>query len=232
MRLTIAKKLWLGFGTAAIVPILTALTIMANMRTVEKTLDQLTRVEEPAHKSANRMMKSLAEEGLSVLRYLTSSDPKYRDEAQEAESQFLEARAQYNDLARTSEERQLGETANVLFQEHKALGEALMQMTDEEDGVRQGVWDHFRKLHEMVHRRAEGKEATTGQETVLNGMDRWLEKYLKAPLEQFEERKLKQLEELELPMIVPIPMIQEKGVAPEEYVSQMVRRAIGYQVKI
>ena len=51
-------------------------------------------------------------------------------------------------------------------------------------------------------------------------------------LEQFEERKRKALEELELPLIVPIPMLQEKEVTPEEYVSQMVRRAIGYQVKI
>lgn len=51
-------------------------------------------------------------------------------------------------------------------------------------------------------------------------------------LERFEERILKTLEALEVPMIVSIPMIQEQQIAPEEYVSQMVRRAIGYQVKI
>ena len=51
-------------------------------------------------------------------------------------------------------------------------------------------------------------------------------------LERFEERTLKHLETLEQPMIVSIPMIQETEATPEEYVSQMVRRAIGYQVKI
>lgn len=51
-------------------------------------------------------------------------------------------------------------------------------------------------------------------------------------LEQFEERKRKTLEELELPFIVPIPMLQEREASVEEYVSLMVRRAIGYQVKI
>ena len=51
-------------------------------------------------------------------------------------------------------------------------------------------------------------------------------------LERFGERTLKNLEALELPMIVSIPMIQEHQISPEEYVSQLVRRAIGYQVKI
>ena len=51
-------------------------------------------------------------------------------------------------------------------------------------------------------------------------------------LEKFEERALKSLEKLEMPLIVPVPMIQESESTPEEYVSQMVRRAIGYQIKI
>ena len=51
-------------------------------------------------------------------------------------------------------------------------------------------------------------------------------------LEKFGERTLKSLEKLEMPLIVPVPMTQESGITPEEYVSQMVRRAIGYQVKI
>ena len=51
-------------------------------------------------------------------------------------------------------------------------------------------------------------------------------------LEGLEERRRKQIEELDVPLIVPVPMIQESELTPEEYVSQMVRRAIGYQVKI
>ena len=51
-------------------------------------------------------------------------------------------------------------------------------------------------------------------------------------LERFEERTRKQIEGLELPLIVPVPMTQESNVVPEEYISQLVRRAIGYQVKI
>ena len=51
-------------------------------------------------------------------------------------------------------------------------------------------------------------------------------------LEGFEERTRKQIEGLDVPLIVPVPMTQESGITPEEYVSQMVRRAIGYQIKI
>ena len=51
-------------------------------------------------------------------------------------------------------------------------------------------------------------------------------------LESLDERKRKELEKLDFPLIVPVPMIRETEMTPEEYVSQMVRRAIGYQVKI
>ena len=50
--------------------------------------------------------------------------------------------------------------------------------------------------------------------------------------EGFEERRRKQVEELDVPLIVPVPMIRENEMKAEEYVSQLVRRAIGYQVKI
>ena len=51
-------------------------------------------------------------------------------------------------------------------------------------------------------------------------------------LESFEERTLKALEKLDFPLIVPIPMIKESEGKPEAYVAQMVRRAIGYEIKL
>ena len=51
-------------------------------------------------------------------------------------------------------------------------------------------------------------------------------------LSDFEPRTLKQLDGLQIPLIVPIPMGEKETTSPEAYVAQTVRRAIGYNIKI
>ncbi len=51
---------------------------------------------------------------------------------------------------------------------------------------------------------------------------------------QLPDRLVKKLEESTAPIFVPIPTIKLwRGAArPEEYVARLIRRAIGYQIKI
>ncbi len=51
-------------------------------------------------------------------------------------------------------------------------------------------------------------------------------------LADFDPRTRKKLDELQMPLIVPIPMERRETASPEKYVSQLVRRAIGYEIKI
>ena len=51
-------------------------------------------------------------------------------------------------------------------------------------------------------------------------------------LADFEPRTLKKLDALQIPLVVPIPMGEKETTSPEAYVAQMVRRAIGYNIRI
>ena len=51
-------------------------------------------------------------------------------------------------------------------------------------------------------------------------------------LPDFDPRVLKTLDATQIPLVVPIPMSGKETTSPEAYVSQIVRRALGYQIKI
>jgi len=51
-------------------------------------------------------------------------------------------------------------------------------------------------------------------------------------LDDFDPKMLKKLDSVQIPLIVPVPMGSKDASSPEAYVSQIVRRAIGYQIKI
>lgn len=51
-------------------------------------------------------------------------------------------------------------------------------------------------------------------------------------LADFDPRTLKKLDALQIPLVVPVPMGGRECVSPENYISQIVRRAIGYNIKI
>ncbi|MFH1858592.1 MAG: V-type ATP synthase subunit F [Candidatus Omnitrophota bacterium] len=51
-------------------------------------------------------------------------------------------------------------------------------------------------------------------------------------LADFEPEIFKKAELLPLPLVVPVPMSGKPTASPETYVSQIVRRAVGYPIKI
>jgi len=52
-------------------------------------------------------------------------------------------------------------------------------------------------------------------------------------LKQFDERKRREIDELTEQVVVPIPMTDlENQPSPKGFVSELVRRAIGFQIKI
>ena len=55
MRLTIARKLLLGFGALLAIFLITGLVVNANVCTIEKDLTEITTVEEPTSAAAYEM---------------------------------------------------------------------------------------------------------------------------------------------------------------------------------
>ena len=66
MRLTIARKLLLGFGSLLAIFLITGLVVNANVRTIEKDLTEITTVEEPTSAAAYEMEINVIGTGLGL----------------------------------------------------------------------------------------------------------------------------------------------------------------------
>ncbi|MCH7645972.1 MAG: hypothetical protein IH788_02095 [Nitrospinae bacterium] len=66
MRLTIARKLLLGFGSLLAIFLITGLVVNANIRTIEKDLTEITMVEEPTSAAAYEMEINVIGTGLGL----------------------------------------------------------------------------------------------------------------------------------------------------------------------
>ena len=66
MRLTIARKLLLGFGSLLAIFLITGLVVNSNFRTIGKDLKEITEVEEPTSAAAYEMEINVIGTGLGL----------------------------------------------------------------------------------------------------------------------------------------------------------------------
>ncbi|QIN77577.1 hypothetical protein GBA65_02575 [Rubrobacter marinus] len=88
--MTIARKLWLGFGILILIFLLTALAVGTSVRSVAGALDEIVTVEEPTAATAYEMEINTVEIGRSILSYLETGDPELREAAQSDRADFEE----------------------------------------------------------------------------------------------------------------------------------------------
>ncbi len=108
MRLTIARKLLLGFGSLLVILLTTGLVVNRKLRTIEKDLTEITTVEEPTSAAAYEMEINVIGTGLGVLKYLDTGDPRYRLRVEKDEADFERFKAQFDRLAGTPKGKELG----------------------------------------------------------------------------------------------------------------------------
>lgn len=78
------------------------------------------------------------------------------------------------------------------------------------------------------------EEMRRGVEAVLADREAGIVVLDEALFRRLPERLGKKLEESAAPIFIPIPTIRlwREAIKPEEYVARLIRRAIGYQIKI
>ena len=133
MRLTVAKKLWIGFGLLILIIVVTDLIINRSIESVEQRLLKVTEVEEPTSAAAYEMEINVIGTGLGVFKYLETGDPQYRARVADDEADFDRYKSEYDRLSNDEQERALGIRIGALFDEYKALGESLMNARDAKD---------------------------------------------------------------------------------------------------
>src|SRR3712207_53037 len=106
--MTIARKLWLGFGGLILIFLVASLIILLSVGAITRNLGEMVQVEEPARAASYEMEINTVEISQDVLAYLNTGDPQYRKQFANDKSDFEKFNARYDELVDTPKERASG----------------------------------------------------------------------------------------------------------------------------
>ena len=124
--MTIARKLWLGFGGLTLLFLLAGLVIFFSQRSIDAAIQEMARVEEPIRTAAFEMEVSVARMGGDVPNYLQTGETRFREHYESDRADFEEARARFDALVDTQRGKVVGDRIDAVYEEYAALGESLM----------------------------------------------------------------------------------------------------------
>ncbi|MDQ3387257.1 MAG: PAS domain S-box protein, partial [Actinomycetota bacterium] len=133
--MSIARKLWLGFGSLLLIFVLASLTIFISQRSTEMALEEIVDVEEPTRAAAFEMEINTVEISRDVLDYLDTGDGRFRQRFINDQGDFEKAKASYDKLVDTERGVKQGEELSSVYERYSSLGEELLKAKDDQDGL-------------------------------------------------------------------------------------------------
>jgi signal transduction histidine kinase len=103
---------------------------------------------------------------MGVLKYLDNVDPTYRAMVTKDTTDFEFFHARYLELAQTHEEKGLGARAGTLYQEFKLLGEKLMLIRDDQEGLLNTVGEQFERIDDIIDNKIQPQVDTQGPDAM------------------------------------------------------------------
>jgi two-component system, sensor histidine kinase and response regulator len=125
--MTIARKLWLGFGVLVLVFAVACGTIFISERSISMALNEIVLMEEPTRSAAYEMEINVAEISSDVMDYRRTGDERYLNRFENDKADFQRFKATYDDLADTGRGEDLGREISAGYDEYITLGEDLME---------------------------------------------------------------------------------------------------------
>jgi CHASE3 domain sensor protein len=129
--MTIARKLWLGFGALLLILLLAGIVIFVSQRSISAALGEIVEVEEPTRAASFEMEINAVEISRDVLDYLETGDSRYRERFQNDREDFEKFESRYADLADTPTGRKQDEEIRSVYGRYVAVGEDLLDMSDQ-----------------------------------------------------------------------------------------------------
>ena len=118
--MTIARKLWLGFGVLILILLLVGLIIFLSERSIQSASNEIANVEEPTRAAAFEMEINTVEISRDVLTYLDTGDPQYREHFAEDRADFERYKARYDELGDTPTEEEQAARVQSLYEKYVA----------------------------------------------------------------------------------------------------------------
>ena len=206
----IGIKVALGLGLLLSLFVIAALVSLMQARIVDENVREITEVEEPTSAAAYEMEINAIGTGLGVLKYLQTGDEMHRQRVAKDEADFERFKAQYDLLAETPRDKELGAQVSLLYQEYKALGDTLMDQADRRATLSTTIGGNFEELDDILDdqiqpsiRPHDGPEemrklhAALEMEINTNGVAKDLGYFLLTHDTQYEERVRKDAEDFQ-----------------------------------
>ena len=148
--MSIARKLWLGFGVLILIFVLASIAIGTSVRNIETIIDEIANVDEPVDTASYEMEISAVEIGRDVRTYLFDGSPEHRQRFQNNREDFERFQARYAALTDDPRGSRLAERIDSIYQDYSTLGAELMGQKDEQDATLARWNDTFRELEEAA----------------------------------------------------------------------------------
>ncbi len=217
--MTIARKLWLGFGIVILIFLVASLIIFFSQRSISSAVDEIANVEEPTRDASQEMEINLVEMSRNASEYLQAGDPQYREQFTEDRAEFEESKARYDELVDTPTGREQGERIDLLYGEYVALGESLMDQYEEQAGTSDDYVE------------ADEQEFLELQDDLDEVLDEEVQPWTGQQLAEAEEDASNAIRNVYVTIIVLLLLGLLSGILAAYFISRGILRSVGRLAK-
>ncbi len=132
MKMTIGKKLGLGFGIVLLIFVISGSVTVSQLRGIKENLYNIVEVETPTSAAAYEMEINLIGTGFGVLGYLNDRDPVHLQRIKDDTEDFEEFKGKYLELA-YADEKKLGLALGERYDDYMKLANKIIALEDNQD---------------------------------------------------------------------------------------------------
>jgi methyl-accepting chemotaxis protein len=203
MKMTIGKKLGLGFGIVLLIFAISGLVSVVLLRGISSRVDEVINVQEPISAAAYEMEINLIGTGFGLLGYLEDRDPKHLDRIRDDIDDFATYQKQYSNLEQKDKVEDVGLKLNKKYDDFKTLAYKLIGLEDDQDMKVITLFKNHEEMDNLLDdkiqvsidpngpRAYEKMQAAMEMEINVNGIAKGLGEYLRVHQAKYEDRVLK-----------------------------------------
>ena len=130
MRVTIAKKLWLGFGILILVLGVSAFISYLQIQKLNQALKQFLSVQEPLETALLEMEVNIEETAISILAFVRDGNGARIQNLHQSQERFSAFLKEFNALAETVAEKEFGRKAVIFFSNYEKLSKKIITLAE------------------------------------------------------------------------------------------------------
>jgi methyl-accepting chemotaxis protein len=202
MKMTIGKKLGLGFGIVLLIFAISGIVTVSQLRGIKKNLHKIVNIENPTSDAAYEMEINLIGTGFGVLGYLEDRDPVHLQRIEDDTKDFEEFKEKYLELA-YADEKKLGIALGEQYENYIKLANKIVELEDGQDEKILTLLAKYQEIDDILDEKIQvfiepnepqaykKMQAALELEININEIAAGLAEYLRVHQAQYEEGILK-----------------------------------------